>query len=135
MMFRVWLRGRIVPTWRAEKKGTFKRDFVFTLSLLVVSRFSPKMNIFRLAGDVSHLLAILLLLWKIWKTRSCAGKLLYSYILLNYIVECVLFLLVYKTLRSIYDCLISRIAKRQPQLWFHFIDLSNLYYIMLYFLV
>ena len=33
-----------------------------------------KMNIFRLIGDLSHLLAILLLLWKIWKTRSCAGK-------------------------------------------------------------
>jgi len=31
------------------------------------------MNIFRLCGDISHLLAILLLLWKIWKTRSCAG--------------------------------------------------------------
>lgn len=32
------------------------------------------MNIFRLTGDLSHLLAIVLLLWKIWKTRSCAGK-------------------------------------------------------------
>lgn len=32
------------------------------------------MNIFRLTGDLSHLLAILVLLWKIWKTRSCAGK-------------------------------------------------------------
>ena len=31
------------------------------------------MNIFRLLGDVSHLLAILILLTKIWKTRSCAG--------------------------------------------------------------
>jgi len=31
------------------------------------------MNIFRLIGDISHLLAILLLLWKVWKTRSCAG--------------------------------------------------------------
>lgn len=31
------------------------------------------MNFFRLLGDLSHLLAILLLLWKIWKTRSCAG--------------------------------------------------------------
>jgi len=31
------------------------------------------MNIFRLLGDLSHLLAILLLLLKIWKTRSCAG--------------------------------------------------------------
>jgi ER lumen protein retaining receptor len=31
------------------------------------------MNIFRLVGDLSHLLAILILLAKIWKTRSCAG--------------------------------------------------------------
>lgn len=31
------------------------------------------MNIFRLIGDLSHLAAIWLLLWKIWKTRSCAG--------------------------------------------------------------
>jgi len=31
------------------------------------------MNIFRLAGDMSHLLAIIILLLKIWKTRSCAG--------------------------------------------------------------
>jgi len=31
------------------------------------------MNIFRLAGDLSHLLAIIILLLKIWKTRSCSG--------------------------------------------------------------
>jgi len=31
------------------------------------------MNLFRLIGDLSHLSAILLLLWKVWKTRSCAG--------------------------------------------------------------
>lgn len=31
------------------------------------------MNIFRLAGDLSHLLALIILLIKIWKTRSCAG--------------------------------------------------------------
>jgi ER lumen protein retaining receptor len=31
------------------------------------------MNIFRLAGDLSHLCAIILLLLKIWTTRSCAG--------------------------------------------------------------
>ncbi|CAH1795718.1 unnamed protein product [Owenia fusiformis] len=36
-------------------------------------QIAVKMNIFRLVGDLSHLLAILLLLWKIWKTRSCAG--------------------------------------------------------------
>jgi len=32
-----------------------------------------KMNIFRLAGDLSHLMAIIILLLKIWKTRSCSG--------------------------------------------------------------
>ncbi|XP_053193637.1 ER lumen protein-retaining receptor 3 [Scomber japonicus] len=31
------------------------------------------MNVFRLAGDVSHLLAIIILLMKMWSTRSCAG--------------------------------------------------------------
>ncbi|KAL8587772.1 ER lumen protein-retaining receptor 2 [Nucella lapillus] len=31
------------------------------------------MNIFRLVGDMSHLLAIILLLLKMWKSRSCAG--------------------------------------------------------------
>ena len=46
---------------------------------LIISRklgsgLSNKMNIFRLIGDMSHLLAIVLLLLKMWKTRSCAGK-------------------------------------------------------------
>lgn len=31
------------------------------------------MNVFRLCGDLSHLVAIIILLLKIWKTRSCAG--------------------------------------------------------------
>jgi len=31
------------------------------------------MNIFRLVGDFSHLLAVIILLLKIWKSRSCAG--------------------------------------------------------------
>ncbi|XP_067830325.1 ER lumen protein-retaining receptor 3 [Heptranchias perlo] len=31
------------------------------------------MNVFRLSGDVSHLLAIIILLGKMWKTKSCAG--------------------------------------------------------------
>ena len=38
-----------------------------------VNDFPDKMNVFRLFGDLSHLLAIVLLLMKIWKTRSCAG--------------------------------------------------------------
>ncbi|KAI4895616.1 hypothetical protein NFI96_017038 [Prochilodus magdalenae] len=33
------------------------------------------MNVFRLAGDVSHLVAIIVLLLKIWRTKSCAGEL------------------------------------------------------------
>lgn len=32
------------------------------------------MNVFRLTGDLSHLLAILLLLWNIWRTRSRTEK-------------------------------------------------------------
>uniref|UniRef100_A0ACB8FM32 ER lumen protein-retaining receptor 2 n=1 Tax=Sphaerodactylus townsendi TaxID=933632 RepID=A0ACB8FM32_9SAUR len=31
------------------------------------------MNIFRLTGDLSHLAAIIIMLLKIWKSRSCAG--------------------------------------------------------------
>merc|ERR1711971_688509 len=41
------------------------------LTTLIVG--NAGMNFFRLLGDVSHLLAILILLLKIWKTRSCAG--------------------------------------------------------------
>ncbi|KAM5148832.1 ER lumen protein-retaining receptor 3 [Mantella aurantiaca] len=31
------------------------------------------MNIFRISGDLSHLLAMIILLMKMWKTKSCAG--------------------------------------------------------------
>ncbi|XP_029446086.1 ER lumen protein-retaining receptor 3 [Rhinatrema bivittatum] len=31
------------------------------------------MNVFRILGDVSHLLAMLILMAKMWKTKSCAG--------------------------------------------------------------
>lgn len=31
------------------------------------------MNIFRFFGDLSHLVAVIILLWKIWTTRSCSG--------------------------------------------------------------
>ncbi len=31
------------------------------------------MNLFRLVGDLSHLLAIIILIAKIWRSRSCAG--------------------------------------------------------------
>ena len=39
------------------------------------------MNIFRLVADISHLFAILILLLKIWKSRSCAGISLKSQLL------------------------------------------------------
>jgi ER lumen protein retaining receptor len=32
------------------------------------------MNTFRLLGDLSHVLAVFVLLAKIWKTKSAAGK-------------------------------------------------------------
>jgi len=43
------------------------------VSVLLVGSSTFTMNIFRLLGDLSHLTAILILLLKIWKTRSCAG--------------------------------------------------------------
>lgn len=41
--------------------------------MLFIGSNLPTMNIFRLAGDLSHLAAIVILLIKMWKTRSCAG--------------------------------------------------------------
>lgn len=38
-----------------------------------------KMNIFRLTGDLAHLTAIIILLLKIWKTRSCSGTVFFLY--------------------------------------------------------
>lgn len=38
------------------------------------ARLPQSMNLFRFLGDLSHLLAIILLLLKIWKSRSCAGE-------------------------------------------------------------
>lgn len=32
------------------------------------------MNIFRFLGDSSHVLAIIILLLKMWKSKSCSGK-------------------------------------------------------------
>lgn len=42
--------------------------------------YSPKrkMNALDFCGDLSYLLAVLLLLAKIWKTRSCAGNFYYK---------------------------------------------------------
>lgn len=32
------------------------------------------MNVFRILGDVSHLLAMIILIVKIWRSKSCAGR-------------------------------------------------------------
>lgn len=48
-----------------------KREFCASASGVY---FSATMNIFRLTGDLSHLAAIIILLLKIWKSRSCAGE-------------------------------------------------------------
>lgn len=32
------------------------------------------MNVFRILGDLSHLLAMVLLLGKMWRSRCCAGE-------------------------------------------------------------
>ncbi|KRG03713.1 uncharacterized protein Dmoj_GI20444, isoform C [Drosophila mojavensis] len=45
----------------------------FTLKSKKRTYESLRMNIFRFAGDLSHVFAIIILLLKIWKTRSCAG--------------------------------------------------------------
>ncbi|CAG0886126.1 unnamed protein product, partial [Darwinula stevensoni] len=37
------------------------------------------MNIYRLSGDLTHLLALVILLVKIWKSRSCAGECLHDF--------------------------------------------------------
>lgn len=60
------------------------------------------MNIFRLAGDLSHLLAIIVLLLKIWKTRSCAGISGKSQILFS-IVYITRYLDLFTTFISVYN--------------------------------
>ena len=57
-------------------KRMLTKTFLYSVtwaSWIKISLFQINMNIFRLFGDLSHLLAIVLLLMKIWKTRSCAG--------------------------------------------------------------
>lgn len=48
-------------------------------SLPSLRRSPPStMNVFRILGDVSHLLAIIILLLKIQKSKSCAGECSYT---------------------------------------------------------
>lgn len=69
------------------------------------------MNIFRLAGDLSHLFAVLYLLWKIWSTESCAGisgktQILYSIVFITrYLDLFTIFISLYNTvLKIVFIC-------------------------------
>ncbi|KAK5640837.1 hypothetical protein RI129_009384 [Pyrocoelia pectoralis] len=64
------------------------------------------MNIFRLIGDLSHLLAIIILLLKIWKTRSCAGisgksQILFAIVYTSRYLDLPNFVSVYNTLMKV----------------------------------
>ena len=50
-----------------------QKSLFFSISQLSTKIFLEKMNVFRLLGDLSHLFAILLLLAKIWKSKSVTG--------------------------------------------------------------
>jgi len=66
------------------------------------------MNIFRLIGDLSHLAAIIILLLKIWKTRSCAGisgraQILFAFVFLTrYLDLFTSFISVYNTTMKVF---------------------------------
>ncbi|CAD5230747.1 unnamed protein product [Bursaphelenchus okinawaensis] len=64
------------------------------------------MNIFRLVADLSHLFAILILLWKIWKTRSCAGISGKSQILFALVFTC-RYLDLFTTFVSVYNSIMK----------------------------
>lgn len=64
------------------------------------------MNIFRLIGDLSHLLGIIILLLKIWKTRSCAGisgksQILFAIVYTSRYLDLPNFVSVYNTLMKL----------------------------------
>eukprot|EP00729_Bicosta_minor_P021830 gene21830-biopygen17377 len=64
------------------------------------------MNIFRLCGDMSHVLAIFLLMLKIWKSKSAAGISGKSQILFT-IVYFTRYLDVFFTFISVYNTLMK----------------------------
>merc|ERR1712176_1230216 len=67
---------------------------------------TEKMNVFRLLGDLSHLFAILLLLAKIWKSKSVAGLSGKSQVLYF-----IVFLTRYLDLFSVYISLYNTVMK------------------------
>uniref|UniRef100_A0A915NFZ7 ER lumen protein-retaining receptor n=1 Tax=Meloidogyne floridensis TaxID=298350 RepID=A0A915NFZ7_9BILA len=72
-----------------------------------------EMNIFRLSADLAHLVAILILLWKIWKTRSCAGLSGRSQVLFLLVFVC-RYLDIFTNFVSIYNSVMKALEKQIP---------------------
>ncbi|CAH8644163.1 unnamed protein product [Schistosoma guineensis] len=71
------------------------------------------MNIFRLLGDFSHLVALIILLKKIWKTKSCAGlsgksQLLFAVVFISRYVDLFFnFISLYNTIMKLFFIICS----------------------------
>lgn len=68
--------GRAGPTGRAVDVAAALPDRKFPWSWLRqgAGRAGWNMNVFRILGDLSHLLAMILLLGKIWRSKCCKGE-------------------------------------------------------------
>ncbi|CAB3402929.1 unnamed protein product [Caenorhabditis bovis] len=64
------------------------------------------MNIFRISADMSHLIAVIILLVKIWKSRSCSGISLRSQILFA-VVFSARYLDLFTTFISVYNTIMK----------------------------
>lgn len=70
-----WVGIQKVPLKRSSKNcQTSFQDYVCGFPSNPFECSWVTMNIFRILGDVSHLLAMIILLVKIWRSKSCAGK-------------------------------------------------------------
>ena len=68
----IFTKNYITFTWLSQESCLKLKKTL--RNYLTILPHEKRMNVFRLTGDLSHLLAILLLLWKMWRTRSCAEK-------------------------------------------------------------
>ncbi|KAG8138143.1 hypothetical protein E2320_004060 [Naja naja] len=65
------------------------------------------MNVFRILGDVSHLLAMIILIVKIWRSKSCSGisgksQILFALVFTTrYLDLCIIFISFYNTIMKV----------------------------------
>lgn len=64
--------GTRTGTWQRPAQRT--RKFPGSATRRGAGSAGRTMNVFRILGDLSHLLAMILLLVKIWRSKSCAGE-------------------------------------------------------------